>query len=87
MLVGLSAGQVQATAVQIDNTRPGDIQTCGLESDVTQARSAYDSQTGKINFIGTESGRPIQPPGTLSISATPERAARGYLSEWATYSV
>jgi Zn-dependent metalloprotease len=40
----------------------------------------FQALTGKINFVGTSPNQPIQQPIESLRSATPEEAARGYLS-------
>lgn len=55
----------------------------GLEAqclNVDPARNAYNEQTGRVRFVGTEPGQPIKQPAALSASALPEEAARGYFS-------
>ena len=43
-------------------------------------RVAYGAGTGLLSFVGTGPGVPIQQPAVLSASASPEDAARGYLT-------
>lgn len=40
----------------------------------------YWGQTDKIRFLGNSAGAPIQQPASLKAAASPEAAARGYLS-------
>jgi Zn-dependent metalloprotease len=47
----------------------------------SQAETAYNALTGKIRFIGTGFGKPIQQSNKSLRSASPEAAARGYLAE------
>ena len=46
-----------------------------------QGVQSYQELTGKINFVGTDGFHPIQLPVASLGAATPEGAARGYLSE------
>jgi bacillolysin len=45
-----------------------------------EARTSRAARTGAIRFIGTEAGRPIPHPRPLGAAASPEAAARAYLS-------
>ncbi|MFZ5912453.1 MAG: M4 family metallopeptidase [Chloroflexota bacterium] len=45
-----------------------------------QARTTLEAETGTLRFVGTPHGRPIPQPTALSAKASPEAAARGYLS-------
>jgi Zn-dependent metalloprotease len=47
-----------------------------------QVRVAYHSETGKVRFLGTEVGHPVPRPAGLSAGATPEQAARQFLSDY-----
>jgi Zn-dependent metalloprotease len=47
-----------------------------------QVRVAYHRETGKVRFLGTEVGRPVPRPAGLSAGATPEHAARQFLSDY-----
>ncbi len=44
------------------------------------ARTSRQANTGSIRFIGTDAGRPIPHPRPLDAAASPEAAARSYLS-------
>ena len=44
------------------------------------ARTARDSRTGALRFIGTEPGRPIPHPRPVEAARSPEAAARAYLA-------
>jgi len=45
-----------------------------------QARTTLEAETGTLRFVGTPAGRPIPQPAALPANASPEAAARGYLS-------
>ncbi len=46
------------------------------------ASVSFNSATGKARFVRTELSKPIPQPGGLPARATPEQAARGFLSEY-----
>ena len=45
-----------------------------------EATSSYHAQTGKLRFVGTAPGKPLARSAALPQSASPESAARAYLS-------
>lgn len=45
-----------------------------------QAKSSYHSQTGKVRFISTAPGKPLERSARVLRSASPESAARDYVS-------
>ncbi|MFZ5818725.1 MAG: M4 family metallopeptidase, partial [Chloroflexota bacterium] len=45
-----------------------------------QARTTLEAETGTLRFVGATPGRPIPQPAALPANASPEAAARGYLS-------
>ena len=47
-----------------------------------KVRISTHDKTGKVRFIGTELSNSIPQPATLKASASPEDAARGFLSEY-----
>jgi len=47
-----------------------------------KVRISYHAQTGKVRFIGTDPAHPIPRPATLAPQATPEQAARHFLSTY-----
>ncbi len=44
------------------------------------ATVSYHAETGRVRFIGTEAGQPIARAATLDVNASPEQAARSFLS-------
>ncbi len=58
--------------------RPNDIYAQCLNRG--QARATVEAETGTLRFISTMPGRPIPQPSALPANASPEVAARGYLS-------
>jgi len=49
-----------------------------------QAQVAYHAETGQVRFIGTDLAHPILQPAPLAGDATPETAARQFLSVYGT---
>lgn len=47
-----------------------------------KVRISYHARTGKVRFIGTDLEHPISQPGRLATDATPEEAARRFLSTY-----
>jgi bacillolysin len=47
-----------------------------------QVRISYHAQTGKVRFVGTDLEHPIPQPAMLDAEATPEDAARAFLSTY-----
>ncbi|MEM3101742.1 MAG: M4 family metallopeptidase [Candidatus Nitrosotenuis sp.] len=65
-----------------DPPQTGDEQLIDQLKDVTSGRVeiAYHSKTGYVRFIGTDLDHPIPTPSFLPINATPEDAARDFLT-------
>src|SRR5690349_20456819 len=54
-----------------------------LQNDIgTKATVSCHSTTGKVRFIGTDPAKPVPAVNGLSSSATPEEAARGFLTTY-----
>jgi Zn-dependent metalloprotease len=47
-----------------------------------QVRVSYHAETGKVRFVGTTPEHPIAPPAQLVAGATPEQAARAFLTSY-----
>ena len=45
-------------------------------------RVRYQAETGKVRFIGTKAGQPIQRPSTVPASAGPAAVARAFLAKY-----
>ncbi len=52
------------------------------DSAAGQMRVAYHAATGKLRFVGTDLEHPVPRPEGVAPAATPEQAARAFLSEY-----
>ncbi len=76
--VGGMTAQAKDDSYTVVAQRPNDIYAQCLNSG--RARTTLDAESGTLRFIGTTPGRPIPKPASLPANASPEAAARGYLS-------
>src|SRR5262249_8873580 len=60
----------------------GDVQTLAAGLAQGGSRISYHSQTGKVRFIGAPQGRSIIQSAGIQASASPEFAARAFLSDY-----
>lgn len=74
---GMTA-QAEDASYTVVAQRPNDIYARCLNSG--RARTTLEAESGTLRFIGTTPGRPIPQPASLPANASPEAAARGYLS-------
>jgi Zn-dependent metalloprotease len=80
ILLIVSVGGFPVSAQKNSHQADPDLSMLAAQCSNAQSEMTYERVNGRLQFIGTAAGMPIKQPMNIQKIASPEEAARGYLS-------